>query len=260
MTASDLAQSAHVVIQCPACGASETAEPEALAGHPTIVCRECGETWPSARPRSKRRSELVSQTRAHVESNLMEASRRPLVTYSDGAESAWAAKVAGDHWPEPPRPRRLPMAVGAVAALSFLAAFFGAREAAVTALPDLAGLYAAIGLPVNLEGIAIEGVAADRTPTAAGDRIVVRGTIRNVAGKAMPVPQLAAILYDSAMGPSRVEDFDPPTATIAAGETASFTLTVDRAPLLATRVAVRFRQPDAKLPQGVEATPASATQ
>jgi len=259
VTASALAISDHVVIQCPMCGASESAEPQVLAGHPTIVCRECGETWPSAPPRAKRRTDLVRQSEPRMGNQDVEAERRPLVTYSDGAEGAWAAKVAGDCWPEPPRRRRLPMASGAVAALFFLAAFFGGREAAVSALPDLAGLYAAIGLAVNLEGIAIEGVAADRLPTAAGDRIVVRGTIRNVSGEEMPVPPLAAILYDSAMVPARAEGFDPPTRKIAVGEAASFQLTLDRAPLLATRVAVRFRRPGEKLPRGA-GPPPSATQ
>ena len=77
------------------------------------------------------------------------------------SEEATAAKMAGDYWPEPPRQSRIPMIAGAMAALLFLVAFFGAREAAVAALPDLAGLYRAIGLPVNLDGFAIEAVGAD---------------------------------------------------------------------------------------------------
>jgi hypothetical protein len=253
VTASDSINSAHVVIQCPACGARESAEPQVLAGAPTIVCRECGETWPAAPPRSKRRIDLVLQTKAHIESNVIDAERRPLVTYSDGAESAWAAKVAGDYWPEPPRQRRMPMIAGAVAALLFVAAFFGGREAAVTALPDLASLYAAIGLPVHLEGIAIEDVAAERSSTAAGDRIVVRGMIRNVSGDEMAVPQLAAILYDSAKVPARGESFDPPAETIGRGEAAPFLLTLDGVPSQATQVAVRFRRPGERLPQGAAA-------
>lgn len=253
MTASDLATSDQVLIQCPMCGASESAEPGVLTGHPTIVCRECGETWPVAPPRTKRRTDLVRQTKAHIESNVVDAERRPLITYSAGVESAWAAKMEGDYWPEPPPRRRLPMMVGATAALFFLAAFFGGREAAVVAMPDLAGLYAAIGLPVHLEGIAIEEVAADRTPTAAGDRVVVRGLVRNVSGKPLSVPSLAAILYDSAMVPARAEGFDPPVHTIAAGEAQPFLLTLDGVPPQASEIAVRFRRPGEKLPLGAGA-------
>jgi hypothetical protein len=253
VTASDLAIPDHVVIQCPACGASEAAETGVLAGHPTIVCRECGETWPSAPARATRSTDLVGQTKARIESNIVEAERRPLVSYSDPADSAWATKIAGDYWPEPPRQRRLPLTAGAIAAAFFLAAFLGGRETAVSAVPDLAGLYAAIGLPVSLDGIAIEKVAADRTPTAAGDRIVVSGTIRNVSGREMTVPTLAAILYDSARVPARVESFDPPAHAIGIDETQPFRLTLDSAPAHATEVVVRLRRPGEKLPQAVGA-------
>jgi len=256
VTASSLADSNHVVIICPACGASESAEPEVLADAPTIVCRECGETWPSAPRRTVRRLDLVRETEAQVKSNLEEAERRPLVTYSDGAERAWAAKVEGDYWPEPPRPRRIPMMMGAVASVLFLVAFFGGREAAVRAVPDLAGLYAAIGLPVSLEGMAIEAVTAERSKTDAGETVVVHGTIHNVSGRAMAVPPLTAVLYDSARRPAGVQGFDPPAATIGNGEAKPFVLTLDTAPRQADTVAVRFRHPGERLPLVADENPA----
>jgi hypothetical protein len=228
VSASSFASSSHAVVLCPACGGSEPAESGSPAGAPEIVCAECGETWPSAPPRTERRSDLVHQTRAQVESNIVEAERRPLVTYSDGGESAWAAKAAGDAWPEPPRQRRLPIIAGAVASAFFLAA---------------------IGLPVHLDPVAIEKVAADRTPTASGDRVVISGIIRNVSGAEASVPALAAILYDSARVPAHAESFDPPAGTIPPGKSAPFRLTLDGAPPEATEVAIRFRRPGEKLPQ-----------
>lgn len=222
-----------------------------------IVCRECGKTWPSTPKRTRRHIDLVGETKASLESKIVEAEHRPLVTYSDGAEAAWAAKVEGDYWPEPPRQRRLPMMVGAVAALFFLAAFFGAREAAVRALPDLAGLYAAIGLPVHLEGIAIEDVAADRAPGGAGDRILVRGIIRNVSGRELRIPQLAASLHDSAWVPALSDSFDPPAERLSAGESAPFLLTFEQAPPLATNVAVRLRRPGEPRPPGQARAPSA---
>ena len=75
---------------------------------------------------------------------------------------------------------RLPLIAAGMAAALFLAAFFGGRQAAVAAIPDLAGLYAAVGLPVNLDGLAIEDVEAERAPTFAGFKLKVRATIRNI--------------------------------------------------------------------------------
>jgi hypothetical protein len=143
------------------------------------------------------------------------------------------------------------MIVGAVAAILFLAAFFGGREAAVGAVPDLASLYEAIGLPVSLDGMRIEAVAASRSPTAAGDRVVVSGTIRNVSGEQATLPRLAAILYDRGRVPARVVSFDPPVQKIGVGEAVPFRLTIDGSARAATEIAVRFLRPGESLPQAV---------
>jgi hypothetical protein len=250
----------HIVVRCPVCGGHEPADLGAIGNAHAIVCAECGETWPSAAPRSEGRTDLVVETKEHIQRNLLEAERRPLVTYTDrGAEKAWATKMAGDYWPEPPRQRRFPLFAGATAAVFFLAAFFGGREAAVSAVPDLAGLYAAIGLPVYLEGFAIEAVAAERMPTAAGDRIVVQGTLRNVGREQGAVPRLVAILHDSARMTALAEGFDSPVQILKAGEATPFRFTLDAAPAQAIRVVVRFQRPGEKLPHN-EGAAASATQ
>ena len=93
----------HVTIRCPACGASEMADPAVLADAPTIVCRNCGETWPIGQRRTRRPAFSTTGTHAHTGTALIEAERRPLVTFSDGAEKAWAAKIEGDILPEPSR-------------------------------------------------------------------------------------------------------------------------------------------------------------
>ena len=81
----------------------------------------------------------------------------------------------------------------------------------MAALPDLAGLYAAIGLPVNLDGLAIEDVKAERAPTFAGDR-ARRCTPRSATSAAakQAIPPLAAVLYSDALVPAGAYGFDPP--------------------------------------------------
>lgn len=217
-----------------------------------MVCGECGETW------SIRDLETVVDEPATAEpvevppvrqpkkrrpkNELLVAEKRALVTYTDTREDAWAAKMAGDYWPEPPRESRIPMIAGAMAALLFLVAFFGAREAAVAALPDLAGLYRAIGLPVNLDGFAIEAVGAERTPTFGGSKLTVRATIHNLGKRAAEIPPLAVLLNSSAMVPAGALGFDPPAERIPPGGSAHVVLNVDAAPSEAAEVVVRFRQ------------------
>jgi hypothetical protein len=257
VTAADTAISDQVVIKCPACGACESADPIVLADAPTIVCRECGETWPSVPKRTRRRTNLIAASaEEEAEAEVIEARRRPLVTFSDGAEKAWAAKMEGDYWPEPPRRSRMPATAAAMASVFFFAAFLGGREAAVAALPDLAGLYAAIGLPVNLGGLAIEDVTAERTKQAAGTRLTVSGTIRNVSGGELDVPPISAILYDSAMMPMATHGFETESATLAPGGETQFLMEFAAVPEQAEEVAVRFRQPGESAPDAAGETAA----
>lgn len=240
MNSSAPASSEQIVVQCPACGAAEAVEAETLAGQPDIVCRECGDTWPAGEAEAKRRTN--TQGKSDKGGEILVAEKRALVTYSDAADDAWAAKIAGDYWPEPPRHSRIPMLAAAMAAMFFLAAFFGAREGAVAALPDLAGLYAAMRLPVNLDRFAIEDVKAERTPTFGGSRLAVHATLRNVGGTEMPIPPLATVLYSNALVPAGAYGFDPPAAAVGPGESVSLVMQLDTAPEQAAEVVVRFRR------------------
>jgi hypothetical protein len=241
VTASDPDPAAAILLRCPACGTSEEADPAVLADAPTIVCRDCGETWPDGPRRAKRRA-LVRA--AEPAGGLIEAERRPLVSYASGTSEAWAAKIAGDILPKTTHERsRLPMTAAAFAALLFIGAFLGGREAAVRAVPDLAGLYAGIGLGVDLDGLVIEDVAAERTAGDAGDRIVVRGEIRNTSGAEQVAPPLAVTLRDEAGASAGIREFDPPARSIAPGAAEPFVLEIGNAERQAREIVLRFARP-----------------
>ena len=247
MPESDLAAADHVVLKCPACGAREVADPAVLSDAPTIVCRKCGETWPSS-PRRKARRAAVSLA-ANPQAQAINAERRPLVAFSSGLGAAWAAKIAASAVPEPAPRSRLPAAAAAALSAVFLAAFLVGREGAVSLLPDLAGLYATVGLPVNVDGLLIEAVEAERSVNGEDARIVVRGAIRNVGSSAKPVPPLSVSFRDGAMAPAGWRAFDPPSQLIAAGEAAPFLLDIDNAPRQAADIVLRFRRTGEQVPE-----------
>jgi hypothetical protein len=261
--------SEHVVVECPACGAYESIDPSALLQHPTMVCRECGETWPVEALEARhnralaqklappRRAETPRQPGGPRSGEVLVAEKRPLITYTNSRDDAWAGKIAGDYWPEPQRTSRLPMVAAGIAGLFFLAAFFGGREAAVAALPDLAGLYAAIGLPVNLDGFEIQDVKAARVPTFAGDRLAVHATLRNIGSTKQAIPPLAAVLYSNTLAPSGAYGFDPPSQRIAAGESVTLNMNLEGAPVEAAEVIVRFRRRGETLAVAGAAEPAA---
>ena len=174
--------------------------------------------------------------------DALDAERRPLVTYSGGVDEAWAAKIEGDILPAQPRSRsRVPMATAALASLLFIAAFLGGREGAVAALPDLAGLYGSLGWPVNLDGLAIRDVRAERSDAAGAGRISVRGRIVNENAAERSIPPIEAMFQDAGLTSVGGHSFDPSGRILAPGEAAQFTLEVDGVPQGAVRVVLRFR-------------------
>jgi predicted Zn finger-like uncharacterized protein len=84
----------------------------------------------------------------------------------------------------------LAASLGAIAALLLL------RIDVVKALPGSAGLYARVGMPVNLRGLAFEEVRTSRAEEGETPVLVVEGRIRNVAGQDVPVPRLRLAIRD----------------------------------------------------------------
>jgi hypothetical protein len=239
----------HVIITCAECGASEMADAEVLSGAPTIVCRNCGETWPApgraAAQNTADGSALAlwsGSASSWQGSRSIEAARRPLVTFHDKADDAWAAKIEADRDPPVVVRSRIPQFAAAIAASLFLGAFVLGREAAVTAVPDLAGLYGAVGMPVNLDGFAIRDLQAERRGEGAASTLVVRGRIENVSAAPRPVPPLVVGFHDAARTPAGMRSFDPPPRTIAPGEAAPFEVTMLGVPEQAGEVVVRLRR------------------
>lgn len=228
-----------------------------------IVCANCGETWPvpgnpvtaatmdapedeSAGEGASRALSLWSAPAGEwPASRSLEAMRRPFVTY-DGVggptERAWAAKIEADRDPPVVVPSRVPQFAAAVASAIFLVSLFVGRDAAVTAIPDLAGLYSAVGLPVNLDGFAIRGLEAERRGAGVAATLVVRGRIENVSGVARPVPPLVVDFRDGARTPTGTRSFDPPARDIAPGEAAPFEVTMLAVPERTDEIVVRLRR------------------
>ena len=229
-----------------------------LADAAVIVCANCGETPAAETGDDTLISEvMVRPLRPPVLSNvdLIDAVRRPLVTYTDGKSDAWAAKLQADRLPPPGHERRTGRTIAAAACVLLLTAFVGGRQAAVAAVPDLAGLYAMLGIPVNLYGLEINGVEAERRPARKGvGTVLVRGVIVNVSRQAQPIPPLA-IGFRSGAAVGQAIQFDPPAQVVGVGAAAPFEAEVQAPSAAAADVVVRF----ASAPAGAAALLGPAT-
>ena len=110
----------------------------------------------------------------------------------------------------------------------------------VRAMPDLAGLYAAAGKPVNLRGLEFREVRTVRETHDGIALLVTEGKIANISGHDLELPpiRLAAVgangqeVYAWTAAPSR--------STLADGETLAFKSRLASPPAEARHVQVRF--------------------
>ena len=164
--------------------------------------------------------------------------RRPLVSYSRDGHDPWAAKIVDDRPPAAPsRPQFLGAAAATLGAL-LIAGFVFGREPAVAAVPDLAGLYAALGLPVNLDVLAVEGLLVERGVDAA--QLTISGGIVNRSGAPRALPRLELTLSDRAGRVLARQVFEPAGAEIAGRSTIAFRFPADDV-MDAAGAALRFR-------------------
>ncbi len=238
-----------VILKCPSCGAAEPIEAAIMAeGTQIVVCRLCGETWPArneipAAAGPIERAEQAGRSLVWSDARLIDAVRRPLAGYDNGSQDAWAARIAADRPPpmaHPPAGRPFIGAVAGLASIAFLVAFLAGRENAVAAIPDLAGLYEVIGLPVNLRGLAIDGLTGKRIVGGEGARLSVSGVLVNLKEHDQQVPGLVVEFRDSAHSPVRTIEIAPPVAQLAGLDSKAFAVVIDDVPKTAVGVAVRF--------------------
>ena len=138
------------------------------------------------------------------------------------------------HWPLP----GLPTAILALVALN--AALVGWRAEVVRFLPQTASLYAAIGLPVNLRGLAFANVASATETHDGVPVLVVEGAIVNAKDRAAEVPRLRFSVRNQQGQEVYAWTALPSRSVLAPGETLTFRSRLASPPPEAHDVLVRF--------------------
>ena len=189
-----------MIVSCPACEIRFEVDQEQLGYDGRVVrCGKCGNCWhqmPDKDPRSAVVEEAPPPPRRSA----------------------------------PPKPRRggRGVAVGWVLLLLLIAGlgaggWFG-REQIVAQVPQMADVYALIGIPVTPPGPVLKlsdiNVSSE---TVNGDSVVsVRGVVTNISERKQPVPALRAQVTNAA-GEVLVEwTFEPPQSELDAGAVTAF--------------------------------------
>ena len=139
----------------------------------------------------------------------------------------------------------------AVAGVAMLALMIVERKEAVRLVPQTAGLFSMIGLPVNLQGLAFEKISTELIEDAKSRFLIVQGEIRNVTKETVTVPLIEIVVQDSSVKSLYTWTAEPSRPSLGAADTMTFRTRLASPPQNGSRVTVRF---------GAEKTAAKAEQ
>jgi hypothetical protein len=138
------------------------------------------------------------------------------------------------------RVRRLARIVGLTALAVLVGGGVAFRTQIVTVAPSLAGIYSAIGLPVNVVGLEFEDAKTLTSLRNAVTVMQVRAKIRSVASTRVPVPPVLVSLLDA----NRTSVYEwtvvPKAADLEPGEVLDFSAEVNAPPANVTGVRLSF--------------------
>ena len=238
-----------LVIHCPACAAGLQLPHSALARRARrICCTVCEHRWVEAaiivesaptNPQSAESPEISLMAQS-VRSETEEDSTKPSIGAKHVEEAPGAA--ARSIRTAPKERRSWPVKLAACAAMALALLSVMKREAVVRAAPPLAGVYAAIGLPVNLKGLEWRDVKTRVVGEAAQKVLAVEGEIRNIRDHSQPLPDIELSLRDDTGREVYVWKTPAPKADLAQGETIQFRARLASPPEGAKVVRVNFTE------------------
>ncbi|MGE7471362.1 zinc-ribbon domain-containing protein [Bosea sp. NPDC003192] len=223
-----------MLIVCPNCASRyEIAEAKIGTGGRKVRCASCQTTWQIEAPQAVDAPQAVGaqpagevlqsdldaampelpgapspeQTAAELEEELRRAAEIDADISALTAERGEPSQ-ANIAQPIPPKRKRnrvgaeglgtrLPPAAAGIlvaAGLATLGLGLWQRERVVRVIPQFAGLYASIGLPVNVRGLAFSAVESELVQDPQGRFLVVSGDVTNVAKGTTKVPPITVMV------------------------------------------------------------------
>jgi predicted Zn finger-like uncharacterized protein len=114
------------------------------------------------------------------------------------------------------------------------------RHAVVSRVPQMAGVFRAIGLPVNLQGLEFERVVTELVEDAQGRFLIVQGEIRNIARGTLAVPPIEIIIQDTTVKSLYTWTAEASRPTIIQGDSIPFRTRLASPPQTGSNVILRF--------------------
>jgi len=250
-------------IVCPDCQSAYDIKAAMLGDKGRMVkCADCSNKWfqaPAPEPapavempeESDPWAEVAEEDAANAAAMASQASEQPLPAdqvQDDMVAGPRLLKTGGKAQKKLRTfPLSPPLAVFA-ALLAVMVLAVALRTPLVRMQPNLAGLFAAIGLPVNTRGLAIEAVVPALDTEHGRRTLLVSGTIRNLTRSDLDIPEMRLAILDASGKEVAVLAAAPPQPRLDAGATIPFSTRLAMPASAAQRFELRFAR-SASAPQ-----------
>lgn len=138
------------------------------------------------------------------------------------------------------RVRRAARVLGMVGLVALLSTAYFGRVHIVDRYPDLAGLYAAMGMGVNVVGLEFSNLETLKTLSGGNDVLMVSAQIVGLTAEPVRVPPVVVSLLDADGHAVYEWSVTPRVRDLMAGERATFDTRLSLPPSEATRVRLSF--------------------
>lgn len=225
-----------MILTCPSCATRyKTDRARFATPGANVRCAKCGHVWFHA----------IGEAEVEPEADIVARPPEPrtlgdgvLTPHRDTAatNAGIGTRIGKIQW----------ASVGAWASLLiFIAAISWAvvtyRQTIAELWPNAASFYAAIGMPVNVRGLAFENVSHTVDEEDGQRLLAITGKIVNIGQRELPIPQVKISLADSERHELYTWDFDVGVATLKPGETTDFVQRLTNPPATAVFIDVRFQ-------------------
>jgi predicted Zn finger-like uncharacterized protein len=240
-----------MILTCPSCGIRYQADAQRFAAPGRNVrCAKCGHVWFQTPPVAEIEPEpepVIPPSPPEPESFVRSIEPPPELMSPRIEEEPM---VTGGVFVEPEikKPRSRGAVIGQIvgwAALILLVVAIGwsvvqFRQTIANLWPQSASLYAAIGMPVNLRGIALTDVAYQQEFEDGQPVLSVTGKVVNVSDRELPVPELQVVLTDDSRRELYHWTFDAGIPTLKPGAQSAFVTRLSSPPADARNLNIRF--------------------
>jgi predicted Zn finger-like uncharacterized protein len=216
-----------------------------------VRCAKCGQVWFQAAPEPEIPVEPEAVLPPLAPARQTTEERLPEHAASDPGALNFSARPSSDESHSEPieRPRRsssvaIAQMIGWAALILLLGGIgWGTvqyRQTIGSLWPQTASLYAALGLPVNVRGVALTNIAYKQEYEDGQPVLSVTGKVVNISDREVPVPEIRVVLLDDAKHELYHWTFDAGVPSLKPGAESPFMTRLSSPPAEARNLNVRF--------------------